>query len=445
MKLRRTATSVTTLTAARRRTAEQWYAPERLARLRARRLGHLLEVARRAPDYRDLLEQAPIDPRKLAQDVLADPASLARLPLLDKAVITREGLSLLTEPADGLFTVTSSGSTGEPTQYLRSHRDQAYVSATWARLCRGLREARLRPAGEHRLGDGRAPRRARSPCCATQGLLPKVHQLSSFEPMPEQIALLRRVRPQVLSGYAITLELLADAVLAAGITDLRPRMAYSSGMHLSERCRDVVRQAFGVPAFDVYATNESGPIAWECPKNLGALHANDDTMYIEIVDDAGAPVPDRARPGRVVITALLHTAQPLIRYVVGDLTARLSAPCACGRGLGLLERVRGRLQHVIRLPGGHVLNTIVASAIFGPLAEVRRYQVRLLPAGVLQVAVVPTPGCERTAAPAVSAAVRTRLGESVACEIVVCEDIPLAPSGKFQTLVPLGEQVQESP
>jgi phenylacetate-coenzyme A ligase PaaK-like adenylate-forming protein len=41
---------------------------------------------------------------------------------------------MLTEPLSGLFPVNTSGSTGVPLQVLRNQRDQAEVSALWARL-----------------------------------------------------------------------------------------------------------------------------------------------------------------------------------------------------------------------------------------------------------------------------------------------------------------------
>jgi phenylacetate-CoA ligase len=63
----------------------------------------------------------------------------------------------------------------------------------------------------------------------------------------------------------------------------------------------------------VYAANEVGPIAWECPSHPGALHLNDDTQITEIVDETGPPVRN-GDSGQVVVTQLLCTAQPLIRY-----------------------------------------------------------------------------------------------------------------------------------
>ena len=70
------------------------------------------------------------------------------------------------------------------------------------------------------------------------GLL-QVHQLSSFDSMEHQLDVLRRVKPQLLSAYGIGLELVSEAVVAAGIDEIRSRVVYTSGTALSQRGREL--------------------------------------------------------------------------------------------------------------------------------------------------------------------------------------------------------------
>ena len=430
--------------AATARRREQWSDPSKLADLRARRLRRLLKRAARAPYYRDLFRQIGIDPDDFAMEVRADECSLARLPLLDKATVrANRPEALLTEPAAKLFAVKSSGSTGKPTLYLRSPRDQAKVAADWLRLQSAYGR---RPLDQQvNIASGRPIARS-GPLVALRKihLAPAVHQISSFDPMEEQIAPLRRLRPQVLSGYAIGLELLAEAILEAGVTDFRPRVVYSFGMELSDRARRLCMQAFGVPAHDVYGANEVGVIAWECPVNMGLLHVNDDTTYVEIVDDSGVPVAPGV-PGRVIVTPLGMTAQPLLRYVVDDTSARVAERCSCGRGLGLMERVHGRTQHVIHLRGGQLLSPPLVSSIFAWIPQVVRYQIRETAPGVIQAAVIPAPGTTHEVVAAVEQAFRSRTPGLSHLEVTVCDSLPLAPSGKFQTIIPFNQDAEPLP
>src|SRR5688572_22424684 len=113
------------------RKREQWRTPAQLRELRGRRLRRLAEAAARAPHYRAVFRRLGLAPAEL------DEASLPRLPLLEKAVLHAAGEhGVLAEPAEGLFAVTTSGSTGQPLKVLRSTRDQAEISALWRRILR---------------------------------------------------------------------------------------------------------------------------------------------------------------------------------------------------------------------------------------------------------------------------------------------------------------------
>lgn len=419
------------LLASRARRREQWATARQLKDLRERRLGLLLRSAAAAPHYRAVFDQAGIDPAGPL-----DSTVLTSLPILEKSTLQGEqATDLLTRPADGLFAVATSGSTGMPMRLLRSRDDQAQISAQWDRLFAAYgRRIRDRQVN---IGSGRrVAKHGPAVTLRRLGLLPALHQLASFDPPERQIALLRAVRPHMVSAYAIGLELLAEAVLAAGVTDIRPRLIYTSGMSLSPRCREITKAAFGVEPYDVYATNEVGAIAWECPEDRGVLHLNDDVQIVEIVDDDGRPVSD-GELGQVVVTQLLCTAQPLIRYRVGDLARREARSCRCGRGLSLMRPVEGRTKHIIRSPDGRIINTITVSSILAASEEVGRYQVWQTAPDRLRVLVVPTARWRDGAETAIRARFAERLGNAFGYEVERVETLPLTPGGKFQTIVPL--------
>jgi phenylacetate-CoA ligase len=426
------------LAASRARRREQWLPPDRLRELRDRRLARLIRAAAVTPHYRASFAEAGLDLRGPL-----DATVLERLPVLEKAMLRGEASSrLLTRPPADLFAVATSGSTGMPVRLVRTRQDQAQISAQWDRLFaaygRKLRDRQVN------IGSGRAVAKA-GPAVTLRrwGLLPALHQVASFDPLEDQIRILRAVRPQMISAYTVGLELLAEAVLAAGVTDIRPRLIYTSGMGLSPRCRGLAKAAFGVEPFDVYATNEVGPIAWECPENRSALHLNDDIQIVEILDERDRPVPT-GESGQLVVTQLLCTGQPLIRYRIGDLASRLPGRCGCGRGLALMRPVEGRSKHIIRSPDGRIINTITVSSILAGSEEVGRYQVWQTAPDVLRVLVIPTGAWREGAETAIQAAFTDRLGRAFRYEVERVEALPLTPAGKFQTIVPL-EPGQPSP
>jgi phenylacetate-CoA ligase len=421
--------------ATRLRNKEQWHSPERLRDLRLRRLRRLVETAAQTAWYGDLFRQAGV-----ALSDFADEAVLRRIPVLEKCTLRERGRGeMLTRPLESLSMLGTSGSTGQPLKLFRSARDQAEVSAIWARLWRAY--GRRTFDRQVNIGSGLSPIKE-GPVVTLRrlGLLPALRQIATFDPLDRQIEVLRELRPDILSGYSIALELVAEAVLATGVRDIRPRIVHSGSMVITERCRTLCRAAFGVAPLDVYASVECGPIAWQCPES-GGMHLNDDVQIVEILDDRGRPVPD-GELGNVVATQLICTAQPLLRYHTGDIAARLPGRCACGRGLGLLSPVQGRTQHAIRVGDGRVLTAATIGGIMHGVPQVRRYQVRQTGSEHLLVLVVAdgewTPGVEAS----IRQALHDCMGSRWRYQFAVVEDIPLAPSGKFQTVVPFEPSVE---
>jgi phenylacetate-CoA ligase len=207
-------------------------------------------------------------------------------------------------------------------------------------------------------------------------------------------------------------------------------------MASSERCRRLVEQAFGLRPLDVYATMETGPLAWECPESPGDYHLNDDVQLLEIVDERGRRVPD-GETGEVIVTPLTCLSHPLFRYRLGDLAARRARRCRCGRGLALLSPVAGRASDVIRTGDGRVLNSAVLGSCFSDHSEIRRWQAHQTAPDALRILLLTGPEWSEPARDAVRASIRHYLGDAMRCELVPVEEIPLAPNGKFQTIVPL--------
>jgi phenylacetate-CoA ligase len=423
---------LTLLNATRARRREQWLTAEQLRERRVARLRRLATAAARTPYWAGVFGRAGFRP-----DDLDDGPGLERLPILDKSTVKAQVAGMLTAPVARLFAMQSSGSTGTPVAVYRSEREQAEVSALHARVFGAFGR---RPLDRQlSIGSG-LPAAAKGPVhlLRNAGLLPPMHRLSSFDPFADQIATLRRIRPDTLNGYAVALEQLAEAVIDAGVRDIRPRLVYTGSTATSERCRRLIQEAFGTRPFDVYATMETGPVAWECPESPGDYHLNDDVQLLEIVDDRGRRLPD-GETGEVAITPLTCLSTPLFRYRLDDLGARRPYPCRCGRGLALMGQVEGRSKHLIRTSDGRVLNSARLGSCFSDHREIRRWQAHETGPDALRILLMTTGEWTERTREAVVATMRQVLGDGLGCELVLVEEIPLAPNGKFQTIVPLAE------
>ena len=114
---------------------------------------------------------------------------------------------------------------------------------------------------------------------------------------------------------------------------------------------DLVREAWGCPAYDTYGMHEVQAISSECPYG-GGHHVWEDAFIVEVVDpDTGEPVGPGV-DGSIVVTALYKNAYPVIRYDTRDVT-RLwpREQCACGSWMQKIDPIHGRADLMVKLRG----------------------------------------------------------------------------------------------
>jgi phenylacetate-CoA ligase len=177
--------------------------------------------------------------------------------------------------------------------------------------------------------------------------------------------------PHNIYGLPSTFVELGRVMSETGIS-IRPRRLFTGGELLTARSREDVIQAFGCPVFDVYGTSETKEIAFECPR--GGLHINDDVVRLEVLDDAGGPVPTEDE-GNLVATLLVNRAMPILRYVTGDRGRLHGARCGCGLTTPLMAMLEGRKADVLELEHGLRVSPYVMTMALERIPGVRRFQV----------------------------------------------------------------------
>jgi hypothetical protein len=76
----------------------------------------------------------------------------------------------------------------------------------------------------------------------------------------------------------------------------------------------------------------------------------------------------------------------------------------------------------------------------GAVPEIRRYQVRQTGPRDLLVLIMPGSGWSAAIEDAIHRGFQERLGDAFRYDILTVDDLRLAPSGKFQTIVPLSDE-----
>jgi phenylacetate-coenzyme A ligase PaaK-like adenylate-forming protein len=101
-----------------------------------------------------------------------------------------------------------------------------------------------------------------------------------------------------------------------------------------------------------------------------------------------------------------------------------------------MSPVSGRSQHTMRSPDGRILNSLVVSAILGTIPEIKRYQVRQTGPRDLLILIIPGSGWSPASEEAIHRGFQERLGNAFRYDLLAVDEIRLAPSRKFQTVIP---------
>ena len=187
----------------------------------------------------------------------------------------------------------------------------------------------------------------RIPQSANAGLFAVRHCLATA-PLAELREAVGRFRPDVILSYPSIAALLALEQIEGRLA-IRPAVVSTHSEVLTGEMRARIREAWDTDPFNHYGLTEEPHVAADCAHHCG-LHLFEDTSIVEIVDEAGRPVPDGTPGAKWLLTNLYNVTQPLIRYEVTDVLTRAPGLCACGRPFGLISAIGGRSEDVLRLP-----------------------------------------------------------------------------------------------
>lgn len=174
-------------------------------------------------------------------------------------------------------------------------------------------------------------------------------RIDSNDKLESIVAQLNDFQPESLVAYAGMAKLLAQEQIA-GKLHISPTAVFCASEVLTNEARELIKKAWDVLPFNVYAATETAGIASECENHKG-LSIYEDLVIIEVVDRNNNPVKPGEYGNKLLATVLFSRTLPLIRYEISDSIRLSQDKCTCACPFSLMDSIQGRAEDIIHLNG----------------------------------------------------------------------------------------------
>ena len=413
----------------------QWYSRERLESLQFESLKRLVDYTfQHSPWYREKWNE-----QGLKKEMLQSPEDLRKWPIIRKEDIRAHRLQMRTiEPALKLYQKSSGGSTGSPVLFDVDWDSHDRKTAAWNR---GYHWAHAEPGSKQLYLWGvplsNVPKWKRYKSRLYDRLLYRRLVLNTFDLRDETIPLFfethNRYQPKVIVAYAHPLYQFAKALEERNLKPYSPCSIIAAAEKLHDFQKATIERVFDAPVFDTYGSREFTLIGAECFKHEG-FHLTMENLFVEILNDDGTPTPD-GREGNVVITDLTNYGMPFIRYENGDRAIAGWKSCSCGRGLPLLEQVRGRQTDVLHTSDGRYVTGVFFVYLLKDYPSIEQFQVIQESKDQIELKLVVNDEWNQQTESIIELIIREHIGNEVQFEISIVDEIPLTPLGKTMVVI----------
>jgi phenylacetate-CoA ligase len=412
--------------------SERWERP-RLDELRDQKLVHLVGQAyARSPHYRRMMDEHGVRPADVRG--LAD---LPKLPVLTKDALRAHADALRLHGDFAVETGATGGTTGIPIKIVRDR-----AGSVWQRGCywRGFGWGGLR-LGEPfvQLFGGTLGVAQRRRLDRVKSFFSGKTFLPAFELGPENarryLDEIRASGARFLVGYTSALYLLASHAERSGVR-VRLDAVFPTAELLLDSWRETMARAFGAKVLPYYGCGEIQSLGYACPAAQAPVyHTCDEHSVIEVEQPGGGAA--LVGEGPFLVTDLDNLATPMIRYRNGDAGVLAPPGCPCGRTLGRITRLDGRVNDVLYRTSGDAISGAIGPHAFKMVEGVEQFQIVQKKPGQITIHIVRVEGSYVPAVeePKIERIFRQHLGSDAEIDIRYVDWIPRTAAGKSRFII----------
>jgi phenylacetate-CoA ligase len=340
---------------------------EELVQKRLKRV--LISAYVHVPYYRKLMQNIDYNP---AIDYKG-PEDLRRFPITTKQDLKANNQMMFLKDGTctkNLYYSSTSGSAGIPLKIFLSHNELAFRIAKWLRVLfvnkYSIKNKVLALTVPLKINEGKT-------FLQKFGLLRRL-AVNLLIPSDKLAEIFLSYKPHVLYGNSSPINLLALELIKRKTKIEVPKLVLIGGEIIHKHNRNLYKQAFGIYPTEFYGSEEMGVMAFETPARDG-LHLCDDLTYFEFLDKNNNPVLP-GESGRIVVTDLLGTTMPFIRYDQGDIVTIKVITGSDGKSEKRISKIIGRDDDYIILPDGSINSSYYFSnGIAQQFNKIRQFKV----------------------------------------------------------------------
>lgn len=286
------------------------------------------------------------------------------VPELTKSIMKKNPGAFLSSQYTGkLFKKYTGGTTGTPFGYYTSELSQSYL---WAGLILSWESC------GYEFGD-KVAFIAGSALIKTDSKHKLFYKLLNVDRYPvasldddlikKHLAGLRERNTQVIYGYAMAINLMADYMLQHNLPPIEGLKGITCTSEvLTDKMRATIEKAFKVKVYNQYGCNEAGLSAFECEH--GSMHLISSRCMYEINDD-----------GVLISTDLANDAYLFMKYNTGDIVQFGENNCACGRHYPVITNIEGRGNELLVDQNNKKIHSSYFNLMFKNDKAVKQFQV----------------------------------------------------------------------
>ncbi len=410
----------------------QWLTRSQIETVQLEKLRSLLTIGlNHCPWHARRIQEAGINPEQMT---LQD---LQRLPTMSKTDAKRHGNDIVWDKVPGgAFPYTTGGSSGTPLSFYFGRSRQASDAAGRIRARRwwGVN------VGDPEVYLWGAPVELNKTdyIKTTRDRLLNQLVLNAFEMSPtsmgQYLEAIKIFKPKCIYGYASSIALLSAYAQDTGARIELPslKVICTTGEPLYPDQRQLISETFNVPVANEFGSRDIGFTAHESPE--GQMLLMSESIILETLDSEGNQVPS-GEIGEAVMTGLCSDAQPFIRYRTGDMLSLSPESGKAGRGLHVIENVKGRKTDFLVHKNGSIVHALSAIYIVREIQGIEQFKIVQNTVDEFKVFVVPNAQWNVTAKRRVESGMKQRFGEDIVIDIEPMEKIALEASGKVRQVV----------